>query len=64
MKKNMKKKHEDRLTLIVMRNMTKNMKKNMTRNMARNMTRNMKKNMKGKHEGRLTLIESHDGKTW
>ena len=26
--------------------------------------RNMKKNMKKKHEDRLTLIESHDGKTW
>ncbi len=32
-----------------------------------NMTGNMKRNMKGnmeKHEGRLTLVESHDGKTW
>ncbi len=30
----------------------------------RNMTRNMKRNIKEKHEDRLTLIESHDGKTW
>jgi len=30
----------------------------------RNIKKNMKKNMTGKHEGRLTLIESYDGKTW
>ncbi len=40
--------------------MTKNMKKNIKRNMKKN----MKSNMKKKHEGRLTLIESHDEKTW
>jgi len=32
--------------------------------MKRNMKGNMTRNMTGKHEGRLTLIESHDGKTW
>jgi len=40
------------------------MMKNMMRNMMRNMKRNMKKNMKKKHEDHLTLIESHDEKTW
>jgi len=40
------------------------MKNNMMKNMTRNMTRNMKRNMKKKHEDHLTLIESHDGKTW
>ncbi len=34
------------------------------RNMKKNMKKLMKRNMKGKHEGCLTLIESHDGKTW
>jgi len=32
--------------------------------MAGNMEGNMKGNMKGKHEGRLTLVGSHDGETW
>ncbi len=39
--------------------MTRNIKRNMKGNMKKNMT----KNMTGKHEGRLTLVESHDGKT-
>ncbi len=70
-----KEKHEDHLIKshdekheVMMRNMKKNMKRNIKRNMKKVMTRNMKgnmkRNMKGKHEGCLTLIESHDGKTW
>ncbi len=41
-----------------------NIKRNMKRNMMRNMMKNMKKNMKKKHEDCLTLIESHNKKTW
>ncbi len=70
-----KEKHEDRLIEshdekheVMMRNMKKNIKRNIKRNMKKVMTRNMKGNMKrnikGKHEDCLTLIESHDEKTW
>ncbi len=33
-------------------------------NMKENMKKVMTRNMKGKHEGRLTLVGSHDGETW
>ncbi len=44
--------------------MTGNIKRNIKGNIKKNMKGNMTENMTGKHEGRLTLIGSHDGKTW
>ncbi len=43
--------------------MTGNIKENIKGNIKRNIKGNMTRNMTGKHEGRLTLVESHDGKT-
>ncbi len=45
-------------------NMKEVMAGNMKGNMKKVMAGNMKGNIKGKHEGRLTLVGSHDGETW